>query len=136
MKVSTKISRWVAGRAIVVIGIYFVGCFVMYRVPASSEIEFFEGKILYQLNETIETNRQVFEELLMQNQKLRLKNNSLWYVSTSDHAKLWPENPLKMYKKGYTMQVRLKAQKLLFGGYSRAEIVTYKKLDEKPTVWK
>jgi hypothetical protein len=41
-----------------------------------------------------------------------------------------------MYKKGYTMKVKLKVKKLLFGGYSKAEIVKYKKLDEKPTVWK
>jgi hypothetical protein len=65
-----------------------------------------------------------------------MKSNRVWYVSKSDHAKLWPEDPITMYKKGYTIKVKLKVKKLLFGGYSKAEIVKYKKLDEKPTVWK
>lgn len=136
MKVAVKVSRWVGLRAIVVVGIYFIACFMLYRLPASSETEFFEGKVLYQLTETIATNRRFFEESLMQNRILRMKSNRVWYVSKSDHAKLWPEDPITMYKKGYTMKVKLKVKKLLFGGYSKAEIVKYKKLDEKPTVWK
>ena len=136
MKVIAKVFKWIGLRAIVVIGIYFIVCFVLYRLPASSETEFFEGKVLYQLTETIETNRRVFEELLMQNKILRMKGNKKWYVSKADHTKLWPEDPITMYKKGYTIKVKLKAKKLLFGGYSKAEIVHYNKLDEKPTVWK
>ena len=136
MTVVAKVSKWIGLRVIVVIGVYFIACFVLYRLPASSETVFFEGKVLYQLTETIATNRRVFEEVLMQNKILRMKGNRMWYVSKSDHAKLWPEDPITMYKKGYTMKVKLKAKKLLFGGYSKAEIVNYKKLDEKPTVWK
>jgi hypothetical protein len=136
MKLAVKVSRWVGLRAIVVIVIYFIACFVLYRLPASSETEFFEGKVLYQLTETIETNRRVFEEILMQNRILRMKSNRVWYVSKSDHAKLWPEDPISMYKKGYTFKVKLKVKKLLFGGYSKAEVVKYNKINEKPTVWK
>ena len=136
MKLAVKVSRWVGLRAIVVIVIYFIACFVLYRLPASSETEFFEGKVLYQLTETIETNRRVFEEILMQNRILRMKSNRVWYVSKSDHKKLWPEDPISMYKKGYTFKVKLKVKKLLFGGYSKAEVVKYNKINEKPTVWK
>lgn len=136
MKVTAKFSRWIGLRVIVVLGIYFVVCFVLYRLPASSDSEFIEGKILYQLNETIETNRGFFEEALMQNKILRLKGNGLWYLSKSDHTKLWPEDPVDMYKQGYTMRAKLKVKKLLFGGYSNAELVEYDKLQEKPTVWK
>ena len=136
MKVTAKISKWVGLRAVGVIGIYFIACFVLYRLPASSEIEFFEGEVLYQLTETIETNRRVFEEIFLQNRILRLKGNSVWYISKSDHSKLWPEDPISMYKKGYTFKVKLKVKKLLFGGYSKAEIVKHNKVNEKPTVWK
>ena len=136
MKVAAKISKWVGLRAIAVIGIYFIACFVLYRLPASSETDVFEGKVLYQLTEIVATNRRFFEESLMQNRILRLKSNRVWYVSKSDHVKLWPEDPITMYKKGYTMKVELKVKKLLFGGYSKAEVVQYKRLDEKPTVWK
>lgn len=136
MKVAAKLSRWIGLRVIAVVGIYFVVCFVLYRLPASSETEFVEGKVLYQLNETIDTNRGFFEEALMQNQILRLKGKGVWYLSKGDHTKLWPEDPIEMYKQGYTMQAKLKVSKLLFGGYSDAELVKYEKLHEKPTVWK
>jgi hypothetical protein len=136
MKVAVKVSKWIGLRAIVVIVIYFIACFVLYRLPASSETEFLEGKVLYQLTETVATNRRVFEESLMQNRILRMKDNSMWYVSKSNHEKLWPEDPISMYKKGYTFKVKLKVKKLLFGGYSKAEVVKYNKINEKPTVWK
>jgi len=136
MKLAVKVSRWVGLRTIVVIVIYFIACFVLYRLPASSETEFFEGKVLYQLTETIATNRRFFEESLLQNRILRMKSNRVWYVSKSDHEKLWPEDPISMYKKGYTFKVKLKVKKLLFGGYSKAEVVNYNKINEKPTVWK
>lgn len=136
MKVVTKLSRWVGLRVIAVLGIYFVVCFVLYRLPASSEVEFIEGKVLYQLNESIESNRGFFEEAVMQNRILRLRGKGLWYLSKSEHTKLWPEDPIEMYKQGYTMKAKLKVKKLLFGGYSNAELVKYDKVQEKPTVWK
>lgn len=136
MKVMAKLSSWVGLRAIAVFGVYFVISFALYRIPASSETEFIEGEVLYQLNESIETNRGFFEEALMQNRILRLKGKGIWYLSVSDHTKLWPEDPIEMYKQGYTMKAKLKVKKLLFGGYSNAELVKYDKLDEKPTVWK
>ena len=136
MKVVAKVSRWVGLRAIAVFAIYFLVSFVLYRLPASSEIEFVEGQVLYQLNESIENNRGFFEEALMQNKVLRLKGEGVWYLSKTDHAKLWPEYPVEMYKKGYTMKARLKVKKLLLGGYADAELVKVQKLNEKPTVWK
>ncbi len=136
MKMTAKLSRWIGLRVVAVAGVYIVACFVIYRLPASSEIEFVEGEVLYQLNETIESNRGFFEEALMQNRILRLKGNGIWYLSKTDHAKLWPEDPISMYKKGYTFKVKLKVKKLLMGGYSDADIVEYHKLDKKPTVWK
>jgi hypothetical protein len=136
MKVMTKLSRWIGLRVVAVVGIYLVICFALYRLPASSDTELVEGEVLYQLNETIETNRGFFEEALMQNKILRLKGHGVWYLSKTDHTKLWPEDPIEMYKKGYTFKVKLKVKKLLFGGYSNAEVVQYKRVAEKPTVWK
>lgn len=78
MKVMAKLSSWVGLRAIAVFGVYFVISFALYRIPASSETEFIEGEVLYQLNESIETNRGFFEEALMQNRILRLKGKGIW----------------------------------------------------------
>ncbi|HKI59868.1 MAG TPA: hypothetical protein VKA23_02435 [Mariprofundaceae bacterium] len=136
MKVVAKFSRWIGLRVVAMFGIYFMVCLALYRLPASSETEFVEGQVLYQLNESIETNRGFFEEALMQNKILRLKGKGIWYLSKSDHAKLWPEDPIEMYKQGYTMKAKLKVKKLLLGGYADAELVKYDKLSEKPTVWK
>ena len=136
MKVVAKLSRWVGLRVVAVLALYLIACFLLYRLPASSESEFIEGKVLYQLNESIETNRGFFEEVLLQNKILRLKGQGIWYLSKSDHAKLWPEDPIDMYKQGYTMKAKLRVKKLLFGGYSNAELVKHDKLHEKPTVWK
>jgi len=136
MKVVAKVSRWVGLRVIAVFAVYFLVSFILYRLPASSEIEFVEGEVLYQLNESIESNRGFFEEALMQNKILRLKGKGIWYLSKSDHAKLWPEDPIEMYKQGYTMKAKLKVKKLLLGGYADAELVKPQKLNEKPTVWK
>jgi len=136
MKVIAKVSKWIGLRVIAVFAVYLLVCFVLYRIPASSDVEFIEGKVLYQLTEAESSNRRMFEELLMQNSILRLEGNKMWYVSSSDRAKLWPEDPISMYKKGYTIAVKLKTQKLLFGGYADAEVVSYHKLAEKPTVWK
>jgi len=136
MKVVAKVSRWVGLRVIAVFAIYFLVSFVLYRLPASSDVEFVEGQVLYQLNESIETNRGFFEEALMQNKIIRLKGKGVWYLSKSDHAKLWPEDPIEMYKQGYTMKAKLKVKKLLLGGYADAELVKTQKMNEKPTVWK
>ena len=136
MKVIAKVSKWIGLRAIAVFALYLLVCFILYRTPASSDVELIEGKVLYQLTESESSNRRMFEELLMQNRILRLEGNKVWYVSSDDHARLWPEDPITMYKKGYTIAVKLKTQKLLFGGYADAEVVSFRRLNEKPTVWK
>lgn len=117
-------------------GIGFVSSLIAFRFPASTEPDFFEGNVLYKFVEITGSYRQLFEELIMQNRTIRLVDDSIWYVSKSDYAKLWPENPHKMSKKNYTIKAKVKVQKLFFGGYSRAEVAEYEILNETPVIKK
>lgn len=123
---------------ICVIGLltYILLCLAAYRITDNSKPEIFEGKVLYKFIEFNGTNRQLFEEIIMQNRTIRLEDNSIWYVSKPDHLELWPENPHEMNKKGYTIKARLKAQKLYLGGYSKAEVIATEKLNENPIIRK
>jgi hypothetical protein len=117
-----------------VIGIYLIACFVSYRIPTADEPVYIDGYMLYKLTENTGTNRQLFEELVMGNRLIRLTDESIWYVSKRDHKILWPEDPHEMHKKGYTIKTQLKTQKLLFGGYSKAEIYELDIISEAPTI--
>ena len=70
----------------------------------------------------------------MGNRLVRLDDGSVWYVSECDHKILWPDNLDEMRNRGYTIRTELKAQKLLFGGYSKAEIHELDKLKEATAI--
>jgi len=125
---------WIVLLPVGIIGIYLVVCIALYRIPAADETEYFEGLVLYKLNDSTGTNRQLFEELVMGNRFVRLDDESIWYVSERDHRILWPSNLDELRNRGYTIKTELKAQKLLFGGYSIAEIHELDKLKETPVI--
>ena len=130
--VTTKNSlKWIALLTVGIISIYLIVCIAVYRIPAADEAEYFAGHVLYEPIENTVTNRQLFEEV-MGNRMVRLEDESIWYVSKRDHEILWPENR----KRGYTIKTELKAQKLLFGGYSIAEIYELDIINQAPTIIK
>jgi len=128
--------KWVALLTVGIISIYLVVCLVIYRIPAADEPAYFEGHVLYRLNDNTGTNRQLFEELVMGNRLVRLDDESIWYVSERDHKILWPSNLDELRNRGYTIKTELKAQKLLFGGYSIAKIHELDKYKEAPALIK
>ncbi len=125
---------WIALAVAGFIGIYIAVCYVVYRVPAEGEPEYFEGRIVYKPNEQTGLNRRIFEEMVMGNRAVRLDDESIWYVSKRDYKILWPRTPEEMRSKGYTIKTELKAQKLFFGGYSQAEIYELEILNEPPAI--
>ena len=128
----SKNLKWIALLTVGIIGIYFIASIAIYRIPAGDEPEYFEGFVLYEPIENTSTNRQFFEERLMGNRLVRLDDESVWYVSERDYKILWPSNLDEMHQRGYTVKTELKAQKLLFGGYSIAEIYELHKLKVAP----
>ena len=134
MSPEKNIIKWLVLSTVGLIGLYLVVSFVLYRIPATDEPEFFEGKVLYKLIDNTGTNRQFFEEQLMGNHTVRLDDDSLWYVSKRDYNILWPKDPYEMRKQGYTIKTELKAQKLLFGDYLMVEIHELDILNEAPMI--
>jgi hypothetical protein len=126
--------KWIVLPTVGIIGIYLAVCFALYRIPASGEPEYFEGRVIYKLEDHTGTNRQFFEERIMGNHIVRLEDDRVWYVSDSDYKVLWPRDPDEMLKQGRTIKTQLKAQKLLFGGYLMQEIRELDILNEAPTV--
>jgi hypothetical protein len=132
MVTNNKNLKWIALLTVGIIGIYFIASIAIYRIPAGDEPESFEGFVLYEPLDNTSTNRRFFEERLMGNRLVRLDDESVWYVSESDYTILWPENLDEMHQRGYTVKTELKAQKLLFGGYSIAEIYELDIINEAP----
>ena len=128
--------KWIALLTVGFIGIYLIASVAIYRIPAGDEPESFEGHVLYEPMDSTSTNRRFFEERLMGNRLVRLDDESVWYVSESDFKILWPENIDEMHQRGYTIKTELKAQKLLFGGYSIAEIYELDIINESPAIIK
>ena len=98
--------KWIALLAVGIISIYLVVCLVIYRIPATDEPEFFEGKVLYKLIDNTGTNRQLFEELLMGNHTVRLDDDSVWYVLKRDYNILWPKDTYEMRKQGQEVVIK------------------------------
>ena len=75
-------------------------------------------------------------ELKLGNKRVFLQdapNRIYWlYVNSSDFKKVWPESPFKMQEKNYTIKAKLKAYKLINGGYSRATVMEIDTLHERP----
>jgi hypothetical protein len=128
--------KWIALLTVGFIGIYLIASVAIYRIPAGDEPESFEGYVLYEPMDSTSTNRRFFEERLVGNRLVRLDDESVWYVSESDYRILWPENIDEMHQRGYTIRTELKAQKLLFGGYSTAEIYELDIINEAPAIIK
>ena len=134
MVAKNKNLKWIVLLTVGIIGIYFISSVAIYRIPTGDEPEYFEGYVLYKPIVNTSTNRQFFEERLMGNRLVRLDDESVWYVSERDYKILWPSNLDEMLKSGYTIKTELKAQKLLFGGYSIAEIHELDKLKQAPAI--
>jgi hypothetical protein len=59
-----------------------------------------------------------------------------FYVDSKDFKNLWPEPPFDMRAKNYTIKAKFKVDKLLFGGYSKATVIEYEKINDNPMITK
>ncbi|UII31496.1 hypothetical protein LVD17_24695 [Fulvivirga ulvae] len=79
-------------------------------------------------------------ELLLGNKKIFLADpidDVKWiYVDKTAFGKLWPESPLDMSRKNYTIKASFRTRKLLFGGYAKASLISIEKLEENPIIRK
>lgn len=94
-----------------------------------------EGVVQYRVAE-LEFSFRHAVECLRGNKLVRIEGYPPLYVSKADYAKLWPESPHAMLEKGYTIKAELRAKLLLFGGMSRAEVVSAEIFPERPIISK
>ena len=136
MKVFVLIIKWIGILLLSLLTLYVAICLIMYRLPAGKGEIVTEQSVHYKFIEFAGTNRQFFEELIMQNKTLRLQDKSVWFISKDQRDILWSESPHAMSEKGYTIKVKIKAKKLYFGGYGKATVMSFEKINEQPIISK
>ena len=130
-----QVIKWFCILVVSTLLLWFAASYAMYRIPNGDERRLFEGEVHYKVLELSFANRQLVEELIA-NRIVRLQGHPLFYVSETDHAKLYPESPLRMSESGYTFRARLTARPLLFGGHGLAEVINVERIEKEPIVSK
>lgn len=109
--------------------------YLLYRLPASKKKRIFNAEVHFRFVNLGVSNRAVFENMLS-NSLLHLVEQPSLYVSKSEYAKIWVESPHDLQKKGITLNVKLTASELLFGGYGVSEILAVHELQKDPVMSK
>jgi hypothetical protein len=131
-----SIVKWIVIAITILAVFYFIANYLKYRLPAGRQDETVEGEVFYKFADTMPSHRETFEQMFLGKSSIRLNDRSQWFVSKQDRAKAWPESPHAMREKGYTVQVKLSAKPLRFGGYGPAKIESVVKLDKQPIIGK
>ncbi len=135
MRSLLNIGKWFLVFATSLWLLWFAVSWAMYRIPVDHEEDVLAGEVHYKFLELGLTNRAAFEDLLG-NRIVRLEGQPTLYAPASEKAKLLPENPHEMWDKKYSLRAKLRAKRLLFGGYGIAEIVSIERLEKEPILSK
>ena len=121
--------------AVILTGIlWYTYCSVVYRVPKSGKTKF-TGEVVYKMAEVESSNRQLFESF-SKRRPIRLQDQPLLFVSEDDYQKLWPKSPHDLKEENVTIHAELEAKPLLFGGYSKATVVSAVEVQSQPKLIK
>ena len=135
MKLFAKIIKWFFFLLVILITIWFLVNYAMYRITSDDDKVKFEGEMHYKLLELNFTNRQLFEELIG-NRIIRIEGVPILYGAKPEWSELWPESPHDMIKKEYTIKTEVSVQPLYFGGYGLIEVNKVERLNKKPIIEK
>ncbi|WP_221417854.1 hypothetical protein, partial [Fulvivirga kasyanovii] len=114
--------------------------YFLIRLPVSKSIVI-DSRVIYRMVDTTQGDfLRNGIEMLLGNKKVFLADpidDLNWvYVDKTIFEKLWPESPLEMSRKNYTIKARFRTYKLLFGGYGKASVIGIEKLEENPIIRK
>lgn len=134
IKIALKFLKWISVVSFGALLLWFFLSFFIYRATVGDSREY-SGAVHYKFLDLGFSNRQLFEEVLG-NRIVRIEGHPPFFVSVDDHAKLWPENPHEMHKKGYTIGATLGAKPLVLGGLAKANVLSTEVLNEQPSISK
>ena len=121
---------------VLALGVFgMVLCMLRYRLPTRKARVQFEGEVHYRMIDIDFSLRNVYEQYVG-NRPVYLLDSPRLYVRLRDKNRLWPESPLLMFDKQYTIKARLSARPLLFGGYGPARIESLEQLAIEPSIKK
>jgi hypothetical protein len=111
--------------------------YTLYRVPSGEQSVVFQGEVHYKVVEMAFSNREAFEYYAPGGLKLvRIEGSPDLFVSAADRKRLWPEDPFTMMDKGYTLNAKIRASPLLFGGYGVSNVATVERINGQPHISK
>ncbi|MDH7446483.1 hypothetical protein [Aquimarina sp. 2201CG14-23] len=125
----------------IVFTIFFILILLRYRITYTKVIKG-TSEVTYKLIDLGQQDmfRYSFESIIGKKRRVFLKNktnNIEWiYVDNKDFEKLYPESPLKMKEKNYTILFNFETKRLVFGGHHRTKITDIQKINKQPEVLK
>jgi hypothetical protein len=106
-----------------------------YRLLAGQAQQVIEGNVHFKFVELEGDNRAWFESIF-DNRRIRLEDASVFYVPGKDLARVWATHPWELEEMGLTLQVKLAADPLFFGGYGPARVISIVQVRGKARVSK
>ncbi|QWX82530.1 hypothetical protein H0I23_08565 [Cellulophaga sp. HaHaR_3_176] len=131
-----KIIAFIIATFIVFSSLIFLRYRIVYTKKISGESELKYKMIDIGKNDFL---RYSFESMFRKKRvylKNKLENIEWIYIGEKDFNTLYPESPLKMKEKNYTIKFKFETKYLVFGGTAFTKITSFEKIDHSPEVVK
>jgi hypothetical protein len=120
----------------------FLLAIATYRIPNGNS-QRFEAEIQYQMLDLgqLDVFRYNCIEYVLQNRRVFLRTHSdsveWFYVSPDDFLKCWPETPVELKRKHYTIKAQFEARPLwLVQGFTIATVIDTQHISGEPLITK
>ena len=115
--------------------LWFIISLAIYRLPSSQAAKTIEEEVLFKMVDLDLSHRGQFESLLG-NRTLHLVESETFYITPTDHSKLWATSPFELQKQAHTYRITVEVQPLLFKGFGLAKIIKIETIPKDPIISK
>lgn len=120
-----------------VVVFYVLFLFMLYRLPGSRKVSYFEGEVVFNFIETKMSQRDAFESIVLRKKFVTLVSEQRhFYIRACDKSMIWRDSPHELLKTGETLKLKLAARPLFFGGFGLSEVVDIVKIKKYPIITK